>query len=201
MKAAPFLALAALTLGLTLPAAAQQHTMLTGRVIDARTLRGIGGASVRSVRSPERTTTDSAGRWSLSVAGSVPTVLRVEHPRYVTRDVPVQGGTQSPIEVALDAVPRVLEAVVVTASRREQRLSDAVVETSLIDASELRRSGSPDLAQVLAEQSGLQLDGGTPAGAGVQLRGFDSRRVLVLLDGPPLVGRVKDNFDLSRLPV
>ncbi len=94
-----------------------------------------------------------------------------------------------------------LDAVIVSASRREQRLSDAVIETSVIDGARLRRSGATDLSQVIAEQSGLQLDGGTPAGAGVQMRGFDSRRVLVLLDGAPLVGRVAGNFDLSRLPV
>ena len=100
-----------------------------------------------------------------------------------------------------DRRPTRLDAIIVSASRREQRLTDAVVETSVIDASRLRRSGAADLAQVITEQSGLQLDGGTPAGAGVQMRGFDSRRVLILLDGAPLVGHVAGNFDLSRLPV
>jgi outer membrane receptor for ferrienterochelin and colicins len=202
MKAARFHTLAAFVLCLALPTAAQQGVItLHGRVTDVRTLRGISGARVQATRNQRWTTTDSVGRWSLSMPGTDALVLRVQHPRYVPREVAAQRGASSPLDIVLDPVPEVLEAVVVTAARREQRLSDAVVETSLIDASELRRSGSPDLAQVLAEQSGLQLDGGTPAGAGVQLRGFDSRRVLVLIDGQPLVGRVDGNFDLSRLPV
>jgi outer membrane receptor for ferrienterochelin and colicins len=75
-----------------------------------------------------------------------------------------------------------------------------VVETEVITARDLER-GSTDLASVLSERVGIQLDGGVPSGAGVQLRGFTSRRVLVLLDGQPLVGRVNGNMDLARLPV
>jgi outer membrane receptor for ferrienterochelin and colicins len=202
MKAAWPAIVAAVAFGLALPLPAQQGiTTLAGRVTDARTMRGVADAQVQVVRGSEQTSTDSSGRWSLRVPDSSGMVLRVAHPRYVAREVAVRDERRGPIAIALEPVPRILEAVVVTASRREQRLSDAVVETSLIDATELRRSGSPDLAQVLAEQSGLQLDGGTPAGAGVQLRGFDSRRVLVLIDGQPMVGRVDGNFDLSRLPV
>jgi outer membrane receptor for ferrienterochelin and colicins len=33
------------------------------------------------------------------------------------------------------------------------------------------------------------------------MRGFGSRRVLVLLDGQPLVGRVNGTMDLARIPV
>ena len=60
---------------------------------------------------------------------------------------------------------------------------------------------SSDLASVLTERVGIQIDGGVPSGAGVQLRGFGSRRVLVLLDGQPLIGRVNGTMDLARLPV
>lgn len=195
--------LAALALCLASPAAAQPTlTRLTGRVTDAQTLRGIAGAEVLHIgRDSIGTSTDAAGNWRLDAAGTGPFALRVTHGGYVSRDVSVPRSSVGMTNVALERLPSKLDAIVVTAARREQRLSDAVVETSVIDASLLRRSGAVDLAQVIAEQSGLQLDGGIPAGAGVQMRGFDSRRVLVLLDGAPLVGRVGGNFDLSRLPV
>ncbi len=57
------------------------------------------------------------------------------------------------------------------------------------------------MASAITERAGIQLDGGVPAGAGAQIRGFDSRRVLVLLDGQPMTGRLNGNFDLSRLPL
>jgi outer membrane receptor for ferrienterochelin and colicins len=93
-----------------------------------------------------------------------------------------------------------LGEIIVTAARREQRLADAVVETELITTRDLQR-GQSDLASILTDRVGIQLDGGVPSGTGVQLRGFGSRRVLVLLDGQPLVGRVNGTMDLARLPV
>jgi outer membrane receptor for ferrienterochelin and colicins len=94
-----------------------------------------------------------------------------------------------------------LERVVITASRREERLKDVVVETELISRAALERTGAADVATALQDAAGLQIDAGTPAGVGVSLRGFDSRRVLVLIDGQPLVGRLAGHLDLSRIPV
>jgi outer membrane receptor for ferrienterochelin and colicins len=102
---------------------------------------------------------------------------------------------------ARDTGRAVLERVVVTASRREERLKDVVVETELITRAALERTGAADLASALQEAAGLQIDGGTPAGVGVSLRGFDSRRVLVLIDGQPYVGRLAGHLDLSRIPI
>ncbi|HEX6314093.1 MAG TPA: TonB-dependent receptor [Gemmatimonadaceae bacterium] len=144
--------------------------------------------------------TDEKGRWRGTVnAGS--RRVRVQAIGYRPRDTVVvvdPAGTSVQLDLPEAIVP--LGEVIVTAARREQRLADAVVETELITATELRR-GPSDLAAVLSARTGVQLDGGVPAGAGVQLRGFGSRRVLVLVDGQPLVGRINGTLDLSRLPV
>lgn len=94
-----------------------------------------------------------------------------------------------------------LDAVVVTAARREQRLKDVVVPTEVIGRAEIERTGATDVAALLQQFTGLQVDGGVGGGQGVQLQGMDSRRVLVLVDGQPVVGRVNGDFDLSRLPL
>jgi outer membrane receptor for ferrienterochelin and colicins len=144
--------------------------------------------------------TDSQGRWT----GFVPAGVR--HLRLLSiglrpRDtVLVVGARDVVVEMDLRETMVPLGEVIVTAARREQRLADAVVETELITARDLAR-GPSDLASVLSERTGVQLDGGVPAGAGIQLRGFGSRRVLLLLDGQPLVGRVNGTMDLGRLPV
>jgi len=126
-------------------------------------------------------------RWSVVVA--VACVL--------SSDVAAQDRTQE--RAARDT--SVLERVVVTASRRSERLKDVVVETELLTRPALERTGAADLASALQQAGGLQIDGGTPAGVGVSLRGFDSRRVLVLIDGQPLVGRLAGHLDLSRIPL
>ena len=94
-----------------------------------------------------------------------------------------------------------LDAVVVTAARREQRLKDVVVPTEVIGRAEIARTGATDVAALLQQFTGLQVDGGVGGGQGVQLQGMDSRRVLVLVDGQPIIGRVNGDFDLSRLPL
>jgi outer membrane receptor for ferrienterochelin and colicins len=144
--------------------------------------------------------TDQHGRWTGSVAPGNRR-LRVLSIGFRPRDtVLVVGRGDIAVTVDLRETMVPLGEVIVTAARREQRLADAVVETELITSRDLAR-GPSDVASVLTERTGIQLDGGVPAGAGLQLRGFGSRRVLVLLDGQPLVGRVNGTMDLARLPV
>jgi outer membrane receptor for ferrienterochelin and colicins len=102
---------------------------------------------------------------------------------------------------ATDTVRTRLDAVVVTAARREQRLKDVVVPTEVIGRAEIDRTGATDVAALLQQFTGLQVDGGVGGGQGVQLQGMDSRRVLILVDGQPVIGRVNGDFDLSRLPL
>lgn len=184
---------AAVAVLVTAPAAAQSR-LVEGSVRDE------GGRAVplaEVVGGPARVRTDDDGRFRLRVDDSVRT-LRVRHPAFRYADVPLGATPLRPI--VLRAAPRALDAVVVTASRREQRLKDAVVPIELVSRAEIERTGAPDVAAVLVEQVGIQLEGGTPTGAGVQLQGFGAQRVLVLVDGQPLVGRLNGNLDASRIP-
>jgi outer membrane receptor for ferrienterochelin and colicins len=142
--------------------------------------------------------TDAAGRWRVPAAGARPgAALRVRRIGFAPAEV---AAGASPVRVALDARALDLDALVVTASRRLERLRDAPVAVTLLTRAELARTGATDLGSALTEQAGLPVDGGVPSGAGVMLQGLDSRRVLVLLDGQPLVGRINGMLDLSRLP-
>src|SRR5690606_37747334 len=79
-------------------------------------------------------------------------------------------------------------------------LADVPVPTEVVSAEEIRRSGASDVAAVLVERTGIQLQGGHPAGSGLMLQGLGSERVLVLVDGQPFIGRLSGQIDLSRLP-
>ncbi|HEX6694124.1 MAG TPA: TonB-dependent receptor [Longimicrobiales bacterium] len=104
--------------------------------------------------------------------------------------------------VVIEQAPRIydLESVVVTASRRAELLKNATIATTVIDGDALRATGASDLASVLTEQAGVQLEGGHPAGSGVMLQGLGSERVLVLVDGEPVIGRISGQLDVSRIP-
>jgi len=191
---------AALVAALGAPLGAQSPMTLTIRTTTGADSRPVVGASVvidSGAASVRRT--DDQGAWSASVASGTHRV-RIQAIGYHQRDTVI--AVEMPVTVQLDLKQAIvpLGEVVVTAARREQRLADAVVETQLITSRDLRE-GQTDLAAVLTERAGIQLDGGVPAGAGIQMRGFGSRRVLVLLDGQPLVGRVNGTMDLARIPV
>jgi vitamin B12 transporter len=81
-----------------------------------------------------------------------------------------------------------LDPVVVTASRIAQPLSEAIPATTVLSAEQIRASGAPDLATLLARQAGLEISqqGGTGTQASVFMRGSESRMTLVLVDGVPI---------------
>lgn len=174
---------------------AQEPAALSGRVVDAASGVPVPGAEVRAWPEGQAALTDSRGRWSLVTASRH---VLVRRPGYAPREADAIPGTASLI--ALQPLSIQLDAVVVTASRREQRLGDAIPETRLITRGDIDRTAGPDVASALTTATGAQPESGVPAGAGVALQGLGSQRVLVLVDGQPQAGRINGNFDLSRLP-
>ncbi len=95
---------------------------------------------------------------------------------------------------------RALDVVVITASRRLQRVSDAPVTTEVISRQDIERSGAQDLNALLTQYVGVQPEPSVVGSGGVQLEGLSSQHVLVLVDGQPLSGRIDGELDLSRVP-
>lgn len=177
---------------------AQQNISVT--VTSGAESRPVSGATITVSGSSSSGRTDRSGLWSASVSSGEYRV-QVRAIGFQPRDTVVQVH-ESPVVlgVSLTRAMLPLDEIIVTAARREQRLADAIVETEVITSEELRR-GPPDLAALLTERVGVQPGGGVPSGASVQLRGFTARRVLILLDGQPLVGRINGVLDLSRVPI
>lgn len=77
------------------------------------------------------------------------------------------------------------DAVVVTASRTEQRIRDSIPHTTIISAREIRESGAVDLPTLLRREAGFEFSqtGGVGTTSSTFLRGAASNQVLVLVDG------------------
>ncbi|MEW5926049.1 MAG: TonB-dependent receptor [Gemmatimonadota bacterium] len=182
---------------------AQSAGELRGRVVEAGSGAPVAGASVRTDGpAAGSATTDADGRWSVGPLPPGEHRVHVGHLGFAGRTVvvavPRPDGAELTVALTPEALP--LDAVVVTASRRMQRLADAPVATELITRREIEQAGVSDLSSVLVQRLGIQLEGGHPAGEGVMLQGLGSERVLVLLDGQPMVGRISGQVDLSRIP-
>jgi vitamin B12 transporter len=91
-----------------------------------------------------------------------------------------------------------LQQVVVTASRTEQRVQDALPATTLITRADIERAQTPDLPTLLRQVSGVEVtqNGGPGTVSGTFIRGAESRHTLVLIDGVPVNNL---NFSLPAL--
>src|SRR5690554_1684346 len=185
------------------PLAAQRGGVVRGRVVEAGSGAAVASAVVSVADASERSVlTDADGVFRLEGLAPGTHRLRVTHMGYAEREVEVEVTRAGEVVVNVALTPRALplDALVVTAGRRLQALADVAVPTEVVSADEIRRSGASDVAAVLVERTGIQLQGGHPAGSGLMLQGLGSERVLVLVDGQPFIGRLSGQIDLSRLP-
>jgi outer membrane receptor for ferrienterochelin and colicins len=195
MTARGMISLAAALLA-TAPAAAQQA--VHGVVVEAGTGAPVAGARV--VAGGVAAASDAAGRWTATLPAGTHAV-QVRHPGYAPAGATLAVPADGPLRIALTPRPLRMETVVATASRRLQTLGEAPVATEVIDRGRIEASGATDLAGVLALVPGVEVQGGHPVGTGVYLQGLGSERVLVMVDGEPVVGRIAGEVDLTRLPV
>jgi vitamin B12 transporter len=81
-----------------------------------------------------------------------------------------------------------LPEVVVSASRTEQRMQDALPATTVLTRQDIEAAQTPDLPTLLQRVAGLELTqtGGPGTVATASLRGAETRHTLVLVDGVPV---------------
>jgi vitamin B12 transporter len=77
------------------------------------------------------------------------------------------------------------QTIVVTATRTEQPLSDAIVPVTVISREDIELSMATDLAELLRVQAGIDIgrNGGPGQATSIFMRGTESNHTLVLVDG------------------
>jgi len=100
----------------------------------------------------------------------------------------------------------ILPSITVYASRFEEKLADALPQTSILTAAEIQKSGASNVSEVLSKVAGLpmkiNLDGST--NAVVDMRGYGdtaSNNVVVLLDGVRLSENEQTVARTSMIPL
>jgi len=85
-----------------------------------------------------------------------------------------------------DSLPQVeLDEIVVTATRTPTKISNTIAQTRVVDSKELQRYQGQTALDVLKRQPGFNIkqDGDLGQSSNFYVRGYDSKRVLVLIDG------------------
>ena len=78
-----------------------------------------------------------------------------------------------------------LDKIVVTATRTPTKTSNVIAQTRVVDSEELQRFKGQTVLEVLKRQPGFSIkqDGGMGSSSNFYVRGYDSKRVLILIDG------------------
>ncbi len=78
-----------------------------------------------------------------------------------------------------------LDEIVVTATRTPTKTSNVIAQTRVINSEELQRYQGQTVSDVLKNQPGINItqSGGMGTASNFYMRGFDSKQVLVLIDG------------------
>jgi outer membrane receptor for ferrienterochelin and colicins len=128
-----------------------------------------------------------------------------------TQQVMIKTGAATAVTVVLHAGISAMEDVIVTAAVDKDlppdnllNLQQSAMPVAVITREMIARMGSRRLDEVLKEQTGMAVVsdiGGGARATGVQMQGFGSGYVMILIDGQPMVGRNSGNFDLSRISV
>ena len=93
-----------------------------------------------------------------------------------------------------------LDAIVVTGTRTEKRLSEVPVLTTLITAREVEKSGSTTFLESLEDNIPGIISEPNGMGNNLRIRGLNSRYILFLVDGERLVGEgAGGNINLDQI--
>jgi vitamin B12 transporter len=104
------------------------------------------------------------------------------------------------------STPTILEDVIVTANKIEQKQNGTSKVITVISAAQIQQNAGRTIAQLLNEQAGLSLPG-TLSNLGtvpsIYMRGAASGRTLILLDGAPVgdPSMISNEFDLNLVPL
>ncbi|WP_310462431.1 TonB-dependent receptor domain-containing protein [Sphaerotilus sp.] len=96
-----------------------------------------------------------------------------------------------------------LPTVVVTATRTPVRADQTVADVTVLTREDLERANGRTLAEVLAQQPGIQLtaNGGLGKTSSVFIRGLEARHVLLLVDGVRYGSATAGMPELDNLPL
>lgn len=86
-------------------------------------------------------------------------------------------------------IPPLKQVMVVTGSRLEELQTESAVKVEAVTRQQMQQTGYERVSDVLAEMPGVVTrSGSTATVAGEQIQGIDSRQVLILQDGLPVMG-------------
>jgi outer membrane receptor for ferrienterochelin and colicins len=174
---------------------------LRGSVTSAKTGEALPNANILLMKTDFGTATDELGNFMIADLPTGTYRLKVSYIGYFSQEqnVTVQEGVDNVFYFALKVNPFQSERIVVTATRTPHVFEDVPVFTELITSDEIREKGAANLADALEYRPGLTIMTGTSGEKTINMNGMDQKRILVLVDGFPVSGKLSDRNNLSLI--
>lgn len=182
-----------------------QENWRTVFVVDEDLNKPVYNASIIADFSPDgqiiQGKTDSNGVFRFNVSGAFK--LRIESPE----DFAYFGfegtylGVDNDIKVVVKNNDKRVNPVTITATFGPRPVSKNPYSVQVITKEKIDRMGAQNLAEVLQNETGIQLGQDQVLGASAIMQGIGGQDIKILVNGIPLIGRVNGNIDVSQIPV
>ncbi len=92
-----------------------------------------------------------------------------------------------------------MEAVVVTGQYQPKAVDKSIYKIDVIDGKTMQERGVNNLAEALSNETSIRLSVDPATGTSIIMQGMGGENIKYLIDGVPIVGRVRGNIDLSQI--
>ncbi|NJM54176.1 MAG: TonB-dependent receptor plug domain-containing protein, partial [Blastocatellia bacterium] len=167
-----------------------QTFTVSGTVLDS-TKAAISGATVKAQRRTDSTQfevqTDSGGRFEFQnlTKGEYLFIVKAAGFSDISRKINLENGNQSALDFEL-AVGNISESVTVTATRTQVSTEDTAVPVTVLSRERIERQNVNTIGDVFRDLPGVSTVNEGAFQVRPRIRGLDSNRILILVDGERL---------------
>ncbi len=198
-----------LLFGLLTSTFGQTINTISGNVYDSDTQRVLIGVNISIEGTVLGTSTDSEGKFQITVREEFPITLRVTMVGYTFRSIEVDASNHSGLKIELKEKPIMAQEIVVSASRDEENTLRSPVSIETMNIVDIRETSSPNFYDAIADLKGVQMTFNNLAFSSVNLRGFSgylNGRFVQIVDGidnqyPSLNAAIGNAYGMRELDV
>ncbi len=180
----------------------QAQTTIRGTITDSNSGEPLVGANVIVKGTSDGNVSDLDGNYSLTTSQNFPLTLVFSYTGFSTQEIEVT--SDSPVNVSLVEGALIGQEVVVSASRRREKVQEAPASISVYNTRKLEASPNDNPVRNLISAPGVNIQQQSAGRINIQLRGdgglFGSAS-FPMLDYRPLVGAGTGTFDALNTPL
>lgn len=152
----------------------QAQTTVSGKVTDQGTGEGLIGVNIAVKGTTTGTVSGADGSFSFSTSVPMPFTLVLSSIGYAGKEIIVTTANASNLSITLGQTTFMADEVVVSASRRAERITESPATINVISSEDIENLPSFNPGELLARQKGVDFVRSGVLGTGINVRGFNN---------------------------